>query len=99
MDIVLNWNLLHQIVVEFAVDLQLYLLDYLMDPSMVFVLDHRYYLVEDLLAKQHLNQMLMKDRRNHMNEDLLDREREKLILIERYVRFLTIVCIRPLSWT
>jgi nucleosome binding factor SPN SPT16 subunit len=76
MDIVLNWNLPHQIVVEFAVDLQLYLLDYLMDPSMVFVLDHRYYLVEDLLAKQHLNQMLMKDRRNHMNEDLLDRERE-----------------------
>ncbi len=38
-------------VVEFEVGLQLYLLDYLMDQQMVFVLDHRYYLVEDLLAK------------------------------------------------
>jgi hypothetical protein len=38
-------------VVEFEVDLQLYLLDYLMDQLMVFVLDHKYYLVEDQLAK------------------------------------------------
>ena len=44
------------------------------DQLMVFVLDHRYYLVEDLLAKQHLNQMLMKDHRNHMNEDPLNKK-------------------------
>ena len=51
MGIALNWNLHHQIVVEFEVDLRLYLLDYLMDQMMVFVLDHKYYLVVDQLAK------------------------------------------------
>jgi hypothetical protein len=74
-DIEPNWNLLHQIVVGFVVDLQLDSLDYLMDLTRVFVLDHRYYLVEDRLAKQHLNRMLMKDHMNRMNEDLLNRER------------------------
>jgi hypothetical protein len=61
-------------VVEFEVDQQLYLLDYQIDQLMVFVLDHRYYLGEDLPAKQHLHQMLMNDHKNHMNEDPLQKE-------------------------
>jgi hypothetical protein len=69
-------------VVEFEVDLQLYLLDYPMDQRMVFGLVHRYYLVEDLLAKEHLIQMLMKGHKNHMNEDLLHKKK-KLILEEK----------------
>lgn len=53
MDIELNWNSLHRMVLVFVVDLQLYCLDYLMDHSMVFGLDHRYFLVADQLAMRH----------------------------------------------